>query len=70
MSILSQYSLKIVEPSEEDIAMAFINEAKVFLKSKGVDQWQNGYPRADTIKEDTRMQIQSEMISQTKRATF
>ena len=52
MEILNQYSLKAVEPGEEDIAMSFINEAKAFLKSRGVDQWQKGYPDANTIKKD------------------
>ena len=47
-----QYSLKAVAANEAPVAIAFIDEAKAFLRSMGVDQWQNGYPSADTIKED------------------
>lgn len=32
--------------------MKIINEAKVSLKSRGIDQWQDGYPNLDTLKED------------------
>ena len=47
-----QYSLKAVAANEAPVAIAFIDEAKAFLRSMGVDQWQNGYPSADTIKAD------------------
>ena len=38
----------------EDIAQAIqiIEQGKAYLKSTGVDQWQNGYPNAEVIKED------------------
>lgn len=52
MSVAKQYHLKIAEPNEEGIAMDFICQAKEFLKSKGVDQWQKGYPDASTIQKD------------------
>ena len=32
--------------------MEIIERAKAYLKSNGVDQWQNGYPNVDVIKED------------------
>lgn len=32
--------------------MALINQAKAFLKSKGVDQWQDGYPEEQDIAGD------------------
>ena len=47
-----QYSLKAVAANEAPVAIAFIDEAKAFLRSMGVDQWQNGYPNADTVKAD------------------
>ena len=47
-----QYSLKAVAANGASVAIAFIDEAKAFLRSMGVDQWQNGYPSADTIKAD------------------
>ena len=47
-----QYSLRAVAANEASVAIAFIDEAKAFLRSMGVDQWQNGYPSADTIKAD------------------
>lgn len=49
---LDQYSLRAVAANEASVAIAFIDEAKAFLRSMGVDQWQNGYPSADTIKAD------------------
>lgn len=33
-------------------SMALINQAKAFLKSKGVDQWQDGYPEERDIAGD------------------
>ncbi|WP_288946095.1 GNAT family N-acetyltransferase [uncultured Megasphaera sp.] len=33
-------------------SMALINQAKAFLKSKGVDQWQDGYPEEQDIAGD------------------
>ena len=32
--------------------MSIINEAKVYFKSSGIDQWQGEYPQEDIIKED------------------
>ncbi len=32
--------------------MAIIEQAKAYLKSKGVNQWQNGYPDAEAIEKD------------------
>ena len=49
---LEQYSLKAVAAGEASIAISFIDEAKAFLRSIGVGQWQNGYPGAGTIKAD------------------
>lgn len=34
--------------------MEIINQAKEFLKGKGIDQWQDGYPNEDTIIEDIK----------------
>lgn len=41
---------------EEDAGriMELIQQAKDFLKSRGVDQWQNGYPDAAAIRGDIR----------------
>lgn len=54
---MEQYYLQKVKSDEENTAMRFINEAKEFLKSKGVDQWQKGYPDTNSIKEDIKKQI-------------
>jgi RimJ/RimL family protein N-acetyltransferase len=35
-----------------DQVMEIIEQGKVYLKSTGVDQWQNGYPNEAVIKED------------------
>jgi len=32
--------------------MEIIEQGKNYLKSNGIDQWQNGYPNEDVIKED------------------
>jgi len=32
--------------------MEIIEQGKAYLKSNGIDQWQNGYPNEDVIKED------------------
>ena len=41
---------------EEDIVEIdkIFDQAKAYLKSKGIDQWQNGYPNAETILEDIK----------------
>ncbi len=39
-----------------DIAMDIINMAKTHLKEQGIDQWQNGYPDYDCIKNDALSQ--------------
>lgn len=42
--------------TEKDInnIMAIINEAQIQLKTQNVDQWQNNYPNADSIKSDIK----------------
>ena len=32
--------------------MKMIDQAKVYMKSQGIDQWQNGYPNAEEIGKD------------------
>lgn len=32
--------------------MKIINQAQEYFKSKGIDQWQDGYPNEDNLKED------------------
>ncbi|MEG0249468.1 MAG: GNAT family N-acetyltransferase [Peptostreptococcus sp.] len=44
--------LKRVDLSEIDMAIAIIEGAKTHLKEQGVNQWQNGYPNNNSIKED------------------
>lgn len=39
---------------EADPIMDIINQAKAFLKSQGVDQWQTGYPARSDIERDLR----------------
>lgn len=42
---------KAVETDVEDI-MEIIKQAQSYLKSKGINQWQNNYPNYETIKND------------------
>lgn len=49
-----EYYLKKATISDLDIAMNIINEAKEFLKSQNIDQWQTGYPNKQIILEDIK----------------
>ena len=46
--------MKIRKSVNEDInnIIQIIDEAKEALKEQGIDQWQNGYPNADVIRND------------------
>lgn len=46
--------MKLRKSVNEDVnnIMQIINEAKEALKEQGIDQWQNGYPNADVIRND------------------
>lgn len=37
--------------------MDIIRQAQVYLKSQGIDQWQNGYPNEEAIENDIRNEI-------------
>ena len=36
-------------------ALEIIEDAKAFLKEQGIDQWQNGYPNTESIKNDIEL---------------
>ncbi len=36
--------LKLAILEETSLAVHLIDQGKAFLKSQGIDQWQNGYP--------------------------
>lgn len=46
--------MKFRKSNLEDVPsiMHIINKAKTSLKASGIDQWQNGYPNEEVIKED------------------
>lgn len=46
--------MKIRKTESKDISaiMEIINQAKAYFKSQGVDQWQTGYPNAESIQVD------------------
>ena len=49
--------MKILEFKQTEVKdipriMEIIKAARNYLKSKGIDQWQNNYPNSDTIKKD------------------
>lgn len=46
--------LKIAKADHLQRIMELINDAKAYLKSCGVDQWQNGYPDQHSIENDIR----------------
>lgn len=49
---MERFILQPADRKEAEKAMALIDEAKEFLKSQGIDQWQTGYPDMETIIED------------------
>lgn len=46
--------MEVVKTTKNDVFYInkIFDEAKSYLKSKNVDQWQNGYPNSDTVLED------------------
>ena len=52
---MERFILQPADRKEAEKAMALIDEAKEFLKSQGIDQWQTGYPDMETIIGDRRM---------------
>lgn len=44
---------KTIKKDVENV-MEIINQAQDYFKENGIDQWQNGYPNADTIYEDIK----------------
>lgn len=46
--------MKIRRSSLNDVAqiMVIINDAKTYLASQNIDQWQNGYPNAEQVEND------------------
>ena len=48
--------MEVVKTKSEDIVEIdkIFDQAKAYLKSKGIDQWQNGYPNAQTVLEDIK----------------
>ena len=44
--------LRKVTEKEIPTALLFIEQAKAHLKEQGIDQWQDGYPNIDSIKDD------------------
>ena len=45
-------NFRLAEKSDLDKIMEIIEEAKDYLKTLGIDQWQNGYPNEETIYDD------------------
>ncbi len=45
-------SLRLAEMEDLEIALGLIEQGKAFLKSQGIDQWQNGYPDEACITAD------------------
>lgn len=43
---------KIAEKEDIDGIMSIIEEAQIYLRKQGIDQWQKNYPNRDTIKND------------------
>ena len=44
--------LRKLKKEEASYAYEFIKDAKEYLKDNNINQWQNGYPNINTIKED------------------
>ncbi|MGL5041498.1 MAG: competence/damage-inducible protein A [Culicoidibacterales bacterium] len=48
----SRFNIRKTQASDVENVVLLLEEAKLFLASQGVDQWQDGYPNAETIKAD------------------
>jgi len=48
--------IKLRKVTEKEIttALLFIEQATTHLKEQGIDQWQDGYPNLESIKEDVK----------------
>lgn len=44
--------LRLTTLADVDAVMTIINQAKEYLKSQGIDQWQDGYPNEESIIND------------------
>lgn len=53
---MEHFSLQPVTMDDKETAMKLICEAKRFLGSQGIDQWQAGYPDETSIREDIENQ--------------
>lgn len=49
---MERFFLRPADMKETEKAMALIDEAKAFLRTQGIDQWQAGYPDMKIISED------------------
>lgn len=49
-------TLSKITRTEIPLAMNIINEAKRHLKEQGIDQWQNGYPDENCIRDDAKLE--------------
>lgn len=49
---MERFFLQPADRKDAETAMVLIDEAKKFLKTQGIDQWQTGYPDMKTIGED------------------
>lgn len=47
-------NFRLAEKSDLNKIMEIIEEAKNYLKTLGIDQWQNGYPNEETIINDIK----------------
>lgn len=48
------------------VIMHLIEEAKVFLRQKGVDQWQNGYPNEEAVLTDVKEGVGYVLVTENK----
>ncbi len=46
--------LRFAEVSDIDTVALIIEQAREFLKNQGHDQWQNGYPNKETVRDDVK----------------
>lgn len=48
--------LRLVQTEEFESVMHLIDQGKAHLKAQGINQWQNGYPNAESIQKDIEAQ--------------
>jgi N-acetylglutamate synthase-like GNAT family acetyltransferase len=68
--ILSEVTTRRAKESDTDDILRVINDARIFLGSRGVDQWQDGFPDRQVILDDITKRIAFVLTTSTVQETI